>query len=279
MQLVPIRDGQQRRQMLELLAEGFPAIKLDWSSAFSAPAGNSGHGWLMMIEGDLAGGILAFEKTERIRGTLRPIVNLSSWYIRPPYRKFAVRMMREISADPAIYTIFSPVPSVQKICLRVGYRYVSRGSIASLPFINGMGLGTGMAIEPFAPGLQPNADHDRWMADHDDGRHIGLLIRQGSSVVPALWLRGLKVRGLPAARLLFTGDHRVLRAALARVHWHMLTAHGIVGLYLPRVAPYADVRSARKPDRGPSIIVKGEIADEDVDLLYSELLYLRAPGR
>ena len=72
---------------------------------------------------------------------------------------------------------------------------------------------------------------------------------------------------------MFTTDHNVLHTALPAVHWHMLK-QGIAGLYLPRFAAYTNLRSVRSPHRGPSIIVKGNVDDEAVNLLYSETLYL-----
>ncbi len=273
---VPILDEQQQVQMLDLLAEGFSGIDIDWSSAFAAPPGKTGHGVLLLVDGRPEGGLLAFERSRTIDGVARRVVNLGSWYIRPPYRRFAVRMLREITPDAsAIYTTGSPIASVQKICLRVGFRYVSHGSIASVPLLNGRGVGGDTAVESYRPGVLGDTDLDTAMRDHGDERHVAILLRRPTGVVPVLWQRGLKVRGLAAARLLFAADHRAVRAALGVVHWHLLRRHGIVGLYLPRIAPYAGLRSLRKPLRGPSILVKGDIADEDVDLLYTELLYLR----
>jgi hypothetical protein len=112
------------------------------------------------------------------------------------------------------------------------------------------------------------------MTDHCDGHHLGILLRQRSSIVPVLWERGQKIRGFAAARLVFTTDHGVLRTALPAVHWHMLRHHGIAGLYLPRFAAYADLRSVRSPHRGPSVLVKGNVDAEALNFLYSETLYL-----
>jgi hypothetical protein len=276
MHLVPVLDEPQREQLLGLLEEGFASHAIDWRSAFAAPQGRSGHGMLLMIEGRPEGGILVFEKTETLRGRPRRIVNLSSWYIRPPFRRLAVRMMRALTSDAeALYTIFTPIPSVQKICERVGFRYVSRGSIVSAPLINGAGLGSGFAIAPLVPSALSNPDHARWLSDHGDPRHIGVTIRRGSEVSAVLWQRGLKLRGLPAARLIFAADHDMLLAALGAMHWHMLRHHGIVGLYLPRAEPYARLRSMRRAGRGPSVIVKGDADDAEINLLYSEQLFLR----
>jgi hypothetical protein len=122
----------------------------------------------------------------------------------------------------------------------------------------------------------------RWITDHAGRRYIAIVIRQGTRATPVLWLRGLKIKELPAARLMFTSDYALLRAALPAIHGYMLRRHGIVGLYLPYTARLEGLRSLRKPHKGPSIVVKGDIADEDVNLLYSELYYLplgdRSPG-
>jgi|GEM_PF-2642889 len=275
-----IIDQQQREQMLELLAEGFPHSDIDWPAAFDAPAGDTGHGLLLMADGGAQGGILSFEKQEVTGGRQRRIVNLSSWYIRPPYRRFAVRMLREVAADPdTVYMACSPIRSAQKICLRTGFRYLSHGSIASVPLLNGTISRGVRSIEPFVRGALSNPDHDRWMADHGEERHIGVLIRTDEGTVPVLWLRHLKLYGLSAARLLFATDYGALGAALPAIHWYMLSRHGISGLYLPRIGPLARLQSVRRYHSGPSLMVKGEVDPEGIDLLYSELLYLHARKR
>jgi hypothetical protein len=274
MPFVPIIDEQQRRQALDLLAEGFPRSEISWALAFKAPQGQGGHGLLLLADGQPQGCMLTFEKKETIRGRERRIVNLSSWFIRPHFRTLALRMLRAVMADAnAVYTTCTPIISVQRIALHIGFHYVSHGSIASVPFINGLSLLSRVTIEPFTPTEVRDAQHRRWMVDHG-GLHIRILIRQGSNTVPILWLRGLKVRGLPAARLIFTSDHNLLRTALPAIHWYIFKNHGIVGLYLPRICPYADLRSLRKHHRGPSMLLKGDLEPEDVNLLYSELTYL-----
>lgn len=276
MQFERIVNAEQRGHMLALLVEGFPNAAIDWPSALAAPSGGAGHGLLLIADGEPQGGMLSFEKMETIGGRRRRVVNFSSWYIRPRYRQFAIRMMREASDDPdTIYMVGSPIRSVQKICLRNGFRYLSHGSIASAPLINGAIARNVTGIAPFAPGALSDPDHDRWMTDHSDERHIGLLVRIGAQMLPVLWLRGQKLRGLRAARLLFTTDYAALRKALPAIHWYMLRRHGIAGLYVPRIGPLASLRSARRRYGGPSLMVKGQVDAEDVNLLYSEFLYLR----
>jgi hypothetical protein len=279
MAFLEIHDAEQQQQMLELLREGFPKVTFDWAVALKAPASRAGRGLLLIEDGEPQGCILAFEKTETVGGRERRFVNLSSWYIRPAYRRMAVRMMRAASSDPdAVYTICTPIRSVQAICRRVGFRYLTHGSIASVPFLNGLIAGRGITVEPFDPTLVDPEQRQR-MIDHADPRLVSMTIRQGERTVPVLLMRGLKMKELPAARLLFATDYELLRAALPAVHQYLLRRHGIIGLYLPRIGPLAGLRSLRKPNKGPSTIVKGDIADTDVNLLYSELLYLPLGGR
>jgi hypothetical protein len=276
MRFIPIIGPTERQQMLALLAEGFPGADVDWPRIFEAPAGDTGHGLLMIADGEPQGGILSFEKSQDVAGRLRRVVNLSSWYIRPAYRKFAVRMLREASADPeTIYTNGSPIRSVQKIALRIGFRYLSHGSIASVPLLNGA-IARGVSIEPYRTDALSDPDHARWMADHGDERHIGLVIRTGARAVPTLWLRSPKVRLFGAARLLFASDYDALRSALPAIHWYMMRRHRISRLAFPRIGPLASLRSVRRRHSGPSLMVKGDIDPQDVHLLYSEFLYVRA---
>lgn len=271
MELAEVDRAEQRRQILELLREGFGQAKFDWSVAFDTLAC---HGLLMIADGSPQGCMLFFEKTETIDGHARRIVNFSSFYIRPKYRRFAVRMVRALSSDPdTIYTAVTAIRSTQAIARRVGYRHASHGSAASVPLLNGFLSPRDIHIEPFDPAaVEP--EHGRWVTDHADARHIAVMIRKGERVVPVLWKRGLRVKELPAVRLMFAPDYALLRAALPALHVYMLRRHGMVGLYLPKVGPLEGLRSLRKPNKGPSLMVKGDIADADVNLLYTELHYL-----
>jgi hypothetical protein len=275
MEFVRIADAAQRQQMLDLLREGFPHTTFDWSMAFKAPLGPSGHGIMLIADEQPQGGILSFEKTETIGGRERRIVNYSSWYIRPQYRHLAVRMMRAASSleEDVIYTGVSPSAATLTICLRVGGRYVTRGSIVSMPLLNGLVAERGIRVEPYEPTLIESR-HRQAMADHADDRFIPMLVRRGEHRSPVLWIRGFKAKGLPAARLMFAPDYALLRSALPAIHAYMLRRHRIVGLYLPRVGALKGLRSIRPPQKGPSIVAKGAIADEDINLLYSEYLYL-----
>ena len=269
-----IDGAEQQRHALALLNEGFPDVAFDWSLAFRAPPGQGGHGLLLFDDGAPEGVMMSFERTRRIGGHERRVVNLASWYIRPKYRRFAVRMARMASADPdAIYTTGSATRATQTICLRTGFRYVTKGSILSVPLLNGLAAGRGIRIEPADPALAAPEDR-QWISDHSDPRFIALSVRQGERVAPLLWMHGPKPKRYPSVRLIFAADLSLLRAALPALHARMLRRHGVVGLYLPQVPPLAGLRSARNPQKGPSLLVKGDVADTDVDLRYSEFLYL-----
>ncbi|MDF1825223.1 MAG: hypothetical protein P1U68_11310 [Verrucomicrobiales bacterium] len=279
MEIVEIHREEQLQQALALLNEGFPQATFDWSIAFKAPPGTFGHGVLLMVEGEPQGGLLCFEKTETINGRERKIVNMSSWYVREKYRRYLIWMVRHLTADPEIiFTACTPSRSVAAIGNRIGFRHVSTGSIASLPFLNGFRGASGIKVEPFEASLFDSALQKR-VADHSNERTISLMLRREESIAVVILVKGLDIFQLPAARLLYTSDFSLLRNALVDIHYHLLRKHGVIGIYLPRFASLSGLKSAQSPDSGPSIIMKGDIQDEDVNLLYTELHYLPVTRR
>ena len=163
---------------------------IDWRSAFAAPPGRWGHGVLLMVAGAPEGGILAFEKTETIRGTPRRIVNRSSWYIRPRFRNLAVRMMREVTADPdTIYTGVSPILRFRRSACALVTVMCREAPSCRGRCSTARASDTGSEIAPWVLMPLPNPEQARWMYDHDDRRHVALSIRRGTDVVPVLWLR------------------------------------------------------------------------------------------
>lgn len=270
---VEIRDATRRDQFRALLEEGFPNVPFDWQIAFRAPPGECGHGVLLLVNGEPQGGLLAFEKTEMLGGRARRVVNFSSWYVRPEHRCHAIRMVSRLTDDPdAIYTGCTAIASTRAIARRFGFRFLSKGSIASLPLLNGFSRKEGIRIEPYvSQRLDPQSRNG--IDDHLGPGTIAQVIRMDDRRVPVLWSRGWRFRAFSAVRLLYTSDHAALREALPAIHLDLLR-RGIVALYLPRIEAYREVRSALGEGRGPSLIVKGEVADEEVNLLYSELHYL-----
>ena len=105
-----------------LLAEGFPErSRAFWSHGLGRLARHAGNascgvplGALWLSDGEPVGVALtpASPRT-RPDGSPRPVVNLSSWYVRPPHRWRAPLMLRALLRDPrATYVDLTPSPPV-----------------------------------------------------------------------------------------------------------------------------------------------------------------------
>lgn len=276
MRIQPIVSLAQQASALALLDEGFKGGETFWRTAFLAPPGRFGHGLLLETEGHCAVGvILLFESERGWGGQRRRVVNLSSWFIRPEYRAHALNMICQATADKAgIYTNFSPSGSVQKLMTALGFRYVWQGALQSVPLLNGLSSGSGVVIE----------DADTVAHQHQikltpteivplPKRYVWVKARMMDRVVDVVF-RIILWRGRRIGQLTYSSDHRTLRCVLASLHWHMLFRHRMLALLLPLLPVYAGLKSVRKSPYGPVAMVRGNIPDEQVDMLQSEFHYL-----
>ena len=82
-------------------------------------------GWLVEDAGDIVGYLGLVYAPRVIDGADHCLVNLTSWYLRRPYRdlKTALAMLRAATADDAAtYTVFSSRPAVTRLMRRGGFR-------------------------------------------------------------------------------------------------------------------------------------------------------------
>lgn len=277
-EVVPVLDAPNRRRMRHLLEEGFPDAGFDWNLAFEASPGRFGHGVLLVVDGVARGAMLVFEKEEILGGVRRRVINFSSWYLQHAYRRHVIAMVRRLAEDAeTIYTVCTAISSVRSIGKRLGFRTLGEGTMASLPFVNGFRSPSDVAVEPWRP-AEFDPGFREVIEDHRRAGAIVVLICSDEGSAPLVWKSGPRLWGLPAARLLHAGDYDLVARALPAIHAHLVRHFGIFGLYLPRVAALAGLRSV--PRRGgPTLLVKGDVADEDVSLLYSELHWLPLTSR
>jgi hypothetical protein len=275
--IVPIADDQTRNQAFDLLVEYFQVPQRIWVKALDALPGRERSGFLLIENGVAHGVLLTFEHSREVSGKIRRFINLSSWYVRESHRAYSYWMFRTAIAEKnVIYTSVTPGPLPFKISVASGFRIISNGSILSAPMLNGLGLGRGIRVEAYEGSATNHLDGKvlKWLEDHSNDLHIIVLVSGLGATFPVVFRKTRGYRGLRYARLSYTGSHELVRAALPALHWHLLIHKAIVGIQLPCIEPYRDLRSVIAPTRGPSILVKGDIPEGDVDLLYTEMLYV-----
>ena len=276
--IILIADGRTKKQALDLLAEGFETVpRRIWVKALDANPAQGSSGFLLIENGVAHGVLLTFEHTRKISGTIRRFINLSAWYVQPSHRAYSFCIFRAAIAEKdVIYICATPSLTPVKIALANGFRTISDGSILSVPMLNGLGVGLGIWVETYKTTTTCNIDTRvrKWLDDHDDERHLIVLVSGLGATFPAVLRQVRDRRGLRYARLSYVENHELMRAALPTLHWHLLIRKGIIGIQLPCFAPYRDLRVVVPTARGPSILVKGDIPDADIDLLYTEMLFV-----
>lgn len=272
--IVSIADAQTRTQAVDLLTEGFSLPRQIWVTALDE---RSASGFLLIENGLAHGVLLTFKHIREVSGKIRRFINLSAWYVRPSHRAYSFRLFHAAIAEKdVIYTCVTPGPTPIKIAVANGFRIISNGSILSVPLLNGLGLGKGIRIKAYKDKIACDVDAEtrKLLEDHDDERHVIILISGLGPTFPAILRKTRDRRGIYYARLSYVRNHERMCAALPALHWYLLIRKAIVGIQFPRIPPYGGLRSVIAAPRGPSILIKGDIPDGDIDLLYTEMLYV-----
>lgn len=274
--LIPLTTGRSSEAM-ELLIEGFPERgRSFWEKGlerlFEWPGNRDGRrppGYLWLDRNDLAGIVLTPASTRRGEGeSRRAIVNVSSWYIREPYRWKAPLMLRALFQDAdAIFTDLTPTPDVQKMLPAFGFKPVSDGiewigtPLEVFRFSTGS-LRRWQPGEPLAIGSPP----DELITLHVKWGCTALVIEQcGENFLVVT--KPMRIRGLPGARVLFAGSRAALEASLPALSRYML----LRGFLILRVDARPEARRGRgfRPDG--IWFARGDAFEDRTDHFGSEL--------
>ncbi|WP_197686348.1 hypothetical protein [Actinoplanes derwentensis] len=242
------------------------AIQVPWK--VEAP----NHGFLLRDEQDeIAGVYLAFY-SERDG---RRICNLGAWCVLPQHRFHSLKLLKALlSQEGHVFTDLSPSGTVVPMNTRLGFRFVDTATALApnLPWPSAPGrLSTDpAALESTLRGadLQIYRDHATAAAARQvmlthRGRYCHVIYRTD------------RRKGLPLfASLLHVSDPGLFRVLRRRFQSHLLLRHGIPALLAEiRVAGHRPRLSRMLPDTRRKMY-RGDLAERDVDYLYSELTCL-----
>lgn len=208
-----------------LLVEGFPErSRTFWDEGLRALKRYGGNaecgvpfGQLLIAEGRPAG-IALTPACWRRRGDGRryPLVNFSSWYIRPEHRWLAGLMLRRLFSDPhATYVDLTPDARVARMLVVCGFRAVNTGTIVAALPLCAAGSGRGARVRDLWPEdeLSAAAPPRPMLLAH---RELGCrpLVIEHEAGRALIVYRERPVRGLPGARLMYVDSHAVLGRCL-----------------------------------------------------------------
>lgn len=196
-----------------------------------------------------------------------PRINVSSWYVRPPWRAFAaVLNQRALRQRDATYLNISPAPHTRPVIEALGFRRLFSGLFA------GALLPRAFARASVQPPGSAQALPDgvrRLLADHEQFGCFAVLVDDAEGVVPFLfrrrWLRRLP---LPCAMLIHAPSLTHVERCAAPLAAALL-ARGLPLLLISSQRPIRGFPGRHFPHAMP-IYAKGEEPYEPGDLSYTE---------
>ncbi|MBO3743309.1 hypothetical protein [Actinoplanes flavus] len=242
------------------------AMRVPWK--VSAP----NHGFLLRTEqGEVAGAYLAFYSERRGRR----ICNLGAWCVLPQHRFHSLKLLKALLAQEGhVFTDLSPSGNVVPLNTRLGFSFLDTATAVApnLPWLSPRGR---LSTDPAMLEGTLRGDDLQIYRDHVDAaaaRHV-LLTRGGRHCYVVY--RTDRRKNLPFfASLLYVSDPDLFRALRRRFQSHLLLRHGILALLAePRVAGHRPRLSRMLPNPRRKMF-RGEVAEEEVDYLYSELTCL-----
>lgn len=220
----------------DLLVEGFPErTPAFWQRAIDALKRHGGNGpaefppaFLWLSKGKPVGVALTPAVVRRCpEGALRRIVNISSWYVHPDHRWRAPLMLKKLTDAPdTVLTDLTPSPSVRRMLPQLGFRPINRGTrFAFLPAA-ALHRGRGERVLELPPAEDPPV-----MGSH---RVLGCvpLVVEGPAGSTVVIYRRARVRGVPAADLVYVESHRALAGGFSALSRHLL-GRGFMFLRVP----------------------------------------------
>lgn len=208
-----------------LLAEGFPERgETFWASALDrlgAFGGNAEAGvpfGQFLIAAGAPAGILLTPAGLRPApgGGTRRLVNLSSWYVRAEQRWRAPMMLKAMTSDPdTVYVDLTPTPQVRRMIEVLGMVPVNRGVIVRPTAVAALAPARGAQARVLPPGAAPPAGAPGGDL-LDRHRALGCLpvVLSDETGEGLAVFRRSRVRGLPAAEIVYADSHRRIARAL-----------------------------------------------------------------
>jgi hypothetical protein len=196
---------------------------------------------LGLFEGDTLVGVALTPASLRTQpgGQVTRLVNISSWAIQPAHRWRAVFMLRQLLADrTACYTDLTPTPAVQGMLQQFGLAPVNAGTtVLALPGLAALRGAAGARFRTLGTDEPvPHAGPSSALVQAHRALGCTPLVLEHADGQDLLVYRRSRVRGLPAAQLVYVHSHATLLRHLGPLARHLLAAGCPLAVYDGRSA-------------------------------------------
>lgn len=283
----PLQDtSDDFAEAVALLSEGFPGLASGfWPQALARLKHYGGNtqagvplGYFMLDKGRPVGVALTPASVRRrADGSTSRMVNISSWYVRRPYRWRAGFMLRGILAgEDAVYTDLTATPELQSTLSVLGMQAVNRGiAVHPLPLLclhpaRGGQLYGLTASEPWPERGPPRA----MVEAHRELGCMPLVLTHGGQQQLVI-CRRTTVRGLPAAQLVYAESRSQLLRHIGVLARHLLSMGFAFFVRDTRQA----VSTATAIFRPREVwFARGDMFEDHTDIFASELCIIHLPA-
>lgn len=209
-------------------------------------------------------------------GSIRRTVNLASWYIDPAHRWRLPVLISRLLRDPnAVYTDLTPTPALWPLLGSLGFEPLNGGISAICVPAAAVYHAASCAVVDWD---QADKSHlpDTLIETFEDHRAYGCCpyVAQTTDASVPILIKPCKVKGIPAAQVIYCGDNRLLAQAVGGL-CRKLGRRGILALLVdipPRDRSWISPISVPLRSRCRRFIKNGRQSNV-TDYTYSELVF------
>lgn len=252
--------------------------RAQWEWAIRAPwqPDPPNHGFLLRVGDTIVGAYVAIYSQRHVRGREVPICNLAAWCVDAAHRFSSVRLLKALLAQEGYhFTDLSPSGSVVALNRRLGFADLDTATAVAVnapwPTVPGR---TTVTSDPAAIEAALAGDELRIYRDHADAPAARHLLATTPTGQCHIIYRRDRRKNLPLfATVLWVSDATVFREALPALSRHLLLRRGIPALLAEtRITGCRPRLSFTLRHPRPKMFKSHELAAEDIDDLYSELV-------
>jgi len=135
--------------IIDLLTQGFDRDRDYWSGAFqrlrehNTPNGFPQYGYLLEHDGKPVGVLLLIHSRMLVNGTAHIRRNISSWYVEPNYRFYAMMLSQRAASNKTVtYVNISPAPHTWRVLEAQHFQPFAEGRFLAVPLLSRLWLWT-----------------------------------------------------------------------------------------------------------------------------------------
>lgn len=252
----------------------------EWAAAWQQTVNTDGsnapnHGFMLRAGNEVVGAYPAIYSTRTINGRTEQFCNLAVWFTSPRYRHHSIRMLKAIIAqDGWHFTDLTPIEAVQKLNLRLGFKYLDTTTrlVPNLPW-PWLPNQVKVSSNPTLIDSSLTGEARTFYRDHARckwARHLVLVKDDQSCYVQ--WRRE-RHKNLPIfSSIRYVSNPAFLRQAYPVVGRHLLVRFGAVGTLVEdrviggKIHPSLAIRKAKA-----RMYKSDTLHPENIDYLYSEI--------